>query len=404
MNFSKSLTQNAPKLEIHSLVNTRIQNLSSPSSTKVDASWDYCKCHRPHSLIGNPGSLSKDLIGTAFESQIVAPRTNEDDEMLDQRTSTLEETPTSSKFIDRGIVARPLFNLISAGKLVDAAVRTLISDTKIRLSKGVKIERKSSSLGLSNIAPALFSPDYLLVRSVSVSFLESPKFLLQALSHRNPLYIIIAKSISSVYQHTEAAPLEVCLEHLLHSPMSSTLLSPRPSSLDTRPHKLVLVSELQVRIWTLMQRMLFDHSASRRLPHIDFVGNGAKVYMAGGLEEMLDRDSALLSTHETSQFLKDEIYETLLEDSDSSDGTLLDDWEIRDHEETDEFDMLFEDMNTTSDVNLSSFPPVLPDREDYAMLFDTPGTPDTLIPVHEDLLGSIHDLELLSHIKLEFPV
>ncbi|KAL9121968.1 MAG: hypothetical protein Q9187_001480, partial [Circinaria calcarea] len=66
-----------------------------------------------------------------------------------KRSSSLS-TPTSRAL-----------DITAAAKLVDAALRTLIYDTKIRLSPGVKRKEISPGPKLAEISPALFSPGYL---------------------------------------------------------------------------------------------------------------------------------------------------------------------------------------------------------------------------------------------------
>ena len=58
----------------------------------------------------------------------------------------------------------PALDITTAAKLLDAALRTLIWDTKPRLSAGIKVSDISPGPKLAEISPALFSPGYLHVR------------------------------------------------------------------------------------------------------------------------------------------------------------------------------------------------------------------------------------------------
>lgn len=110
--------------------------------------------------------------------------------------------------------------------------------------------------------------------------------MLQELSYRNHFLSAIARSISGVHRHTESHALKTAVERLERQDEAR---STRVTMMGCGPGK-DLISVLKLRIWTMVQKSLFDPLASRKLKSfksIESIASTSRPYL---MENLLDDD------------------------------------------------------------------------------------------------------------------
>lgn len=120
----------------------------------------------------------RDTVSDQIPSQESGDLTSISDDMFFLPESPAEKKPPPSakkRSSSLSIPTSHALDMTTAAKLVDAALRTLIYDTRVRLSPGVKMKKISPGPKLAEIAPALFSPGYLHVSTDLISRIKGSR-------------------------------------------------------------------------------------------------------------------------------------------------------------------------------------------------------------------------------------
>ncbi|KAK5006338.1 hypothetical protein LTR16_005894, partial [Cryomyces antarcticus] len=136
-------------------------------------------------------------------------------------------------------------------ELIDAALRTSITDKPLRTASGIKVNSVESSKKLADVSPALWSPDYLPAMSSRAVFVPT---ISHALSH-------------SLYGRAKSTTLREKLQEL--GRLNGCQLNAREGSLASAADSVREVDSIHrsvdVSLWQMMQRTLYDANSARRL-------------------------------------------------------------------------------------------------------------------------------------------
>ncbi|OCK85334.1 hypothetical protein K432DRAFT_400307 [Lepidopterella palustris CBS 459.81] len=174
-----------------------------------------------------------------------------------KRSATLEE-------IDHILEQPAAIDLKSVTELVDAALRMTICKQPLKISSSIRPNKSNFVARLSEVAPSLWSPDYL-----------------PAVSQRAYLLPILSHALShSIYSNTRSTILKSKLHRLSnrrdyqweqqHEQLSKTIMD---SSNADRRNRLI-----SAELWHFLQSALFDPSAARRLKPLKQPGDEVEAF------------------------------------------------------------------------------------------------------------------------------
>lgn len=193
-------------------------------------------------------------------------------------------------------------------ELLDAAVRMTICRNPLKISSGVKVKASSFGARLAEIAPSLWSPDYL-----------------PAVSQRACLTPIISRALCHSFLKTRSLSLKCKMEELAARGLRQSNIRPDiPSNAPGTFKNVHMMNQLlAAKLWGFIQSTLFDPSAARRLKPL--WQPGARVSGAIKSDEILEEQNIQgLEGGSEPYFESGDVLESVDDYADNdSDGELL---------------------------------------------------------------------------------
>lgn len=192
-------------------------------------------------------------------------------------------------------------------ELLDAAVRMTICRNPLKISSGVKVKASSFGARLAEIAPSLWSPDYL-----------------PAVSQRACLTPIISRALCHSFLKTRSFSLKCKMEELAARGLRQSNIRPDiPSNAPGTFKNVRMMNQLlAAKLWGFIQSTLFDPSAARRLKPL--WQPGARVSGAIKSDEILEQNTQGLEGGSEPYFESGDVFESVDDYADNdSDGELL---------------------------------------------------------------------------------
>ena len=214
-------------------------------------------------------SDSKILLSRTTEntSSLVSPSTIISTGSASSSIYSLKRSLPSDATISMQAVPLSGLNISPACKLAEVALRILIGGYEPRRTRGllgVRVDKPLLQTSLSDIAPGVFSPAFKEVRRLDALPSSTVLTRVQPMSHNAQYLPTISQAISHSWPRNVQSPIFMQkLSQLANSPPSSLEHNDEDAMEEATTER--LASVVQARLWSMMQKKLYDPTAARIL-------------------------------------------------------------------------------------------------------------------------------------------